>query len=486
MSFTLIESLDSLFNPGAVAVIGASDTFGKWGCDMIQRVKNSSNHRKVFVVNNRAEYVAGLPAYKTVRDIPEAVDLAVIVVPFDHLRNVVSDCVAKGAKSAVIISAGLAETGEEGAKLQSDVVQIARRSGMRLVGPNCMGHFNTGADFFTIRQGLNATPGNIGLLSQSGGFGWHILECGLQMGVGYSKFVSTGNEADLHFEDFLEYLAEDNQTRVIAGYIEGLREGKRFFDLAKKITPKKPVVIMKVGRTEPGARAAKSHTSALAGTDTIYDAAFEQSGVIRVDEVEELFDIAGALLYQPLPAGNRVGILTSGGGFGCVATDACVSRGLEIAPISQETVNKLNDILPPRWPHANPVDTVAAGFVSFSCLWPMVEDKNFDSILMVGSVGFPARILSTLNLPDYLKKTAQQFLAEKEKDEIAGLELMSQRMKQHGKPVVMTSIIDDAFKSSDTFKKISRLGMIIYPTPERAARVVSHLVRYSQYLRKTR
>jgi len=363
-----MNHFEALFNPESVAVVGASNAFEKWGAGVFSSVLRTSSVKRIYPVNNKTKEVQGVKTYPTVRDLPEPVDFAAIVIPFNSVLQVVQDCVARGVKAALIITAGLGETGPEGAKLQEEVVNTARAGGLRFVGPNCMGHFSTANSFSTVRMGAPMEKGEIAVISESGGFAGHILQCGAEMGVGFSKFVSTGNEADLHFEDFLEYLAQDDETKVITAYIEGLREGKRFFKLAREITKKKPIVVVKVGKTGAGVRAARSHTSAVAGSDLVYEAMFKQAGVIRVDEVEELFDVASALLRLSLPKGNKVGILTYGGGFGCVASDACEKAGLDVAPLSPQTIERLNEVLPERWPHANPVDTVGYGFVTYPCL----------------------------------------------------------------------------------------------------------------------
>ncbi len=473
-----------IFNPETVAVVGASNALDKWGAGIFSRVLAAPSVKRVYPVNKNATEVQGVKAYPTVRDLPEAVDFVAIVIPFPDVPEVVRDCVENGVKVALIITAGLGETGQEGAEIEREVVSIASKGGLRLIGPNCMGHFNTANDFSTIRAELPINRGSMGVISQSGGFAMHILMCGIEASAGFSKFVSVGNEADLHFEDFLEHLAQDDETKIITGYIEGLRKGRDFFRLAKEITKTKPIVVMKVGKTEAGVKAAKSHTSAIAGSDIIYDAMFRQAGVIRVDEVEELFDVVSALLRQPLPKGNRVGILTSGGGFGCVTVDACEKLGLEIAPLSPNTVEKLNAVLPARWPHANPVDMVAAGFVTYPCLWPLMEDDNIDALLAIDSVGQTAmwaRRMTSL-IPPSLREQAEQFLKALEEEELRGLDKLFEYMDKYQKPVIISSHIDESVKGSPVFNKLKEHGVLIYPTPERAAKVLTHLVEYSRYL----
>ena len=483
MKDSTIKQLDHIFNPHSVAVVGASNTFGKWGFDIFNNVSTTSSVSNVYPINKNATEVHGIKSYPSVKELPEPVDFVVVAVPFQSVSEVMKDCVQSGVKAALIISAGLAETGAEGAKFEREIVDIAKTGGIRLTGPNCMGNFNTSINFSTLRQGLNIKKGKIGLISQSGGFAWHILQRGTEMGVGFSKFVGTGNEADLHLEDFLEYLGQDEETKVITAYIEGSREGERFFKLAKNITKRKPFVVMKVGRTKAGAKATRSHTAAIAGTDIVYDAMFKQAGVIRVDEVEELFDVAAALLRQPLPKGRKVGILTSGGGFGCVITDACERSGLDIASLSPITIERLNAILPPRWPHANPVDTVAAGFVTYPCLWPLMEDDNLNALIVVNAVAYPVERHEWINnVPPAVRKEADKTFEVQEEEELKELDKAFTYMDRYQKPLIISHAHTEGIKNSRTFKKLQDNGVVMYPTPERAAKVLAHLAEYSEYL----
>jgi acyl-CoA synthetase (NDP forming) len=481
-----MDHMDALFNPETVAVVGASNDLTKWGAGIFSRVLASPSVKRRYPVNNRVSEVQSVKAYPTVGDLPEPVDFVAIVIPYPDVPSVIRDCAARGVKAALIITAGLGETGEEGVRLEREIVTTAHAAGIRLVGPNCMGHFNTANDFSTLRMGMPITRGNIAVISQSGGFAMHILGCGVEAGLGFSKFVSVGNEADLHFEDFLEYFAQDEQTKVITGYIEGLRKGKDFLKLAAETTKTKPIVVVKVGRTGAGAKAAKSHTSAIAGEDLVYDAAFRQTGVIRVDEVEEIFDIAAALLRQPLPKSNRVGILTGGGGFGCVTSDACERMDLDVAPLEQRTIERLNKVLPPRWPHGNPVDTVAAGFVTYPCLWPLMEDKNLDALLIIGSIGFSMRRMrGTTTSSTEADKRMDEMVKLLQDEEMKGAQQLIEYMDEYQKPVIVSSRMPGGFTDSPVLRKLQDNGVMIYPTPERAVKVMAHLVQYSNYLRNS-
>lgn len=491
MDRSLFAYLDSyLFNPSSIAVVGASNFPGKWGFGIINRVLESRDSRRIYAINNKRPEVAGLKTYQSVRDVPESVEFVVIAIPYIDVPKVMEDCIAKGVKAGLIVSSGLGETGEEGARVEREIVAIARRGGLRFVGPNCMGHMNTASNFYTSGfVPIVAERGHLGIVAQSGGFAGHILRCAMETGVGFSKVVSSGNEADLHLEDYVEYLAQDPETKVIGIYIEGFREGKRFFQLARETTRKKPIVAVKVGRTEPGAKAARGHTGALSGSDIISDAVLKQCGVIRADEIEELFDVVAALLRQPLPRGRRIGILTGGGGHGVVATDACSRLGLEIGTLSGSTLEKLDKVLPDRWPRQNPVDTVAAGFVTYPCLWPIMEDDNIDAILAVGSMGMSSmwRMMGALpiSMPSFLRDEAMKWMDFIEADEMKNLDIAFERMDEYQKPIIITSLmLSPEMRQTPVHKKLEENGLVVYPTPERSAKVLYHLCWYAEYLRQ--
>ena len=479
MEQSVARQLEHLFSPKSVAVIGASNSPGKWGYNIFNRTVRTSSDIEVYPINPNAEDVLGVKAYRSVTEVPGPLDLAVVVIPPGAVAAAMEDCVRKGVKAAVIITAGFKETGQEGAELEEQVVEIARQGGIRFAGPNCNGHFNTAADFFTT--GGSGKKGPLALVSQSGNFGGHILQRGAARGIGFSKYVSSGNEADLHLEDYIEYFAEDEQTRVIGAYIEGLRDGRRFLELAKKITKKKPIIVMKVGRTAEGRQAAQSHTGALAGSDEIYDAAFRQSGVIRVDEVDDLFDVALALLHQPLPGGRRVGILTIGGGFGVVATDACRKLGLEIPPLTEETVRTLSKYLPSRWSHANPVDMAGDTMGSYPSLGTLLKADNIDAVLGVGCVGLPSRGLGRAG--DVASDRAREYNRQMVEGELNLVDGLVERVDRYHKPLILTS--SSSREISAAIARLEDNGIFGYPTPETGARVLSHLVRYSEYVRES-
>ena len=482
MKPTVIEQLDYLFNPRSVAVIGASNTFGKWGFNIFRGVLRKNRGVKIYPINKNEQEVLGVKSYGNINEVPGPVDIAVILIPAQGTPAVIEDCVKKGVKVAVIISSGFAESEKEGARIEKEIAGIARKGGMRLVGPNCMGHFNASTGLSTTLP-FPFKQGEIGLISQSGNFGAYIVHCGQEIGIGFSKFITTGNEVDLRFEDYLEYLAQDEETKVIAAYIEGLREVRRFFQLAKEITKRKPIVAIKSGRTATGAKAARSHTGALAGEDTIYDAAFKQTGVIRVEDATELVDIASGLLRQPLPKGRRVGILTGGGGYGVVATDVCERLGLDIAPLSQDTTERLKTILPSYSSIANPVDTATSALLTYPSLWALLEDENLDAVLALTAIGFSIPVGGTSDsVPHSMREEFERTWRARDANEVSNLGPTIERMDKYHKPLVISILTTESRKNSQTFAKLQENDIQIYPSPERAAKVLAHLAWYSDYL----
>jgi len=389
----------------------------------------------------------------------------------------INQCIEKGVTAAVIISAGFAEIGEEGDQLQNKLVRIAQEGGLRFVGPNCIGHANVHEQLMSAGFGHWFKAGSVALLAQSGNIASRIAKTALQHNIGFSKFVGTGNEADLHTEDFLEYLSTDEETRLIAVYVEGLKEGRRFLRLAKEITLTKPIVMMKAGGTQGAARAAKSHTGALAGSETVYKGAFKQAGVIRVDNEDELCDVIEALQTQPLPRGNRVGLLTMGGGPGVVATEACEKAGLEIASLEPTTLETLNAILPPRWSHGNPVDMVgikplAGDETIMGCLKALFSDPNVDAILtLVTPVETGLAALGPLGADQLRNLDAQH------KNHINRL---NQWAHKHKKPLFFIGKLPQL--PGDPQLPTDQKKIPYFPGVHRAASVLRRLFWYQRYL----
>ncbi|MFH1625175.1 MAG: CoA-binding protein [Pseudomonadota bacterium] len=483
---SIVEQLDYVFNPRSVAVIGASNRVGTWGFGVMARLLGNPE-RKVYPVNSKTDQVMGIKAYRKITEIPEPVEFAVLSVPPTKTPEVMEECVAKGVKAALVITGGLAESGEEGAKLEKELVKIARKGGIRFIGPNSMGHVNTHSSFSTLAWMKDVKPGPVAFLAQSGTYGNRIVRTGLHQGFGFSKFVSNGNEADLHLEDYIEYLANDEETKIIGIYLEGLREGRRFFEMAKQITREKPIIIMKTGATEGSAKAAKSHTASLCGSDKIYDGMFKQSGVIRVEDEIELFDVVNALLSLPLPKGDRVGILTEGGGIGVVMAEATEKVGLELPKYSSETTETLRSRLPSRCSCGNPTDItdlVTSGeLVIFSCLWTIMEDPNVDILILLGGVGagsYFSRMVE--DTPSANNKEFRKMVKSLEEQEIKNLDLLREKIDRLEKPLVYVNLMPRVMEEPESFELLRERRIPIFPNPRRAAKALRHVVDYSKFL----
>ena len=362
-SIAAVNALKLFFEPRAVAVIGASRERGTIAGEVFHNLLGYSFPGPVYPVNPAAEVVQGVPAYSSVELIPGPVDLAVIIVPAPNVVDVAKACGRKGVKALVVISAGFSETGKEGQARQAELVRVCRAVGMRLIGPNCMGILNADPN---IR--LDATfapnvppPGRVGFSTQSGALGLAIIDHASSLGLGISTFVSVGNKADISGNDLLRYWESDERTDVILLYLESFGNPRKFSRIARKVGLKKPIVVVKSGRSKAGARATSSHTGALiAASDVTVDALFNQAGVIRTDTLEELFDVASLFANQPLPKGRQVGIITNAGGPGILCADACESRGLEIPVLDEKSQDSLRSLLSTGASVANPVDMIAS------------------------------------------------------------------------------------------------------------------------------
>ena len=361
------QDLNLLFAPRSVAVIGATNRAGSVGHAVFANIFKHGYAGVVYPVNPRLPSVMSVKAFPSVLDIPDTVDLGIIIVPRGSVSGVMRECAQKGIKAAIVITAGFKELGGAGAQTEREVLKAARDHGIRLLGPNCLGIINTDPQVSLNGSFARLMPkcGNIALVSQSGAVGVAALEYAQGEEIGLSKFVSVGNKADLNENDFLAYLKDDPLTDVIAFYLEDITDPSKFFQLVREITTQagnqKPILAIKSGRTAAGARAASSHTGALAGSDEAYDALFAQCGVLRVESLEELFDYALAFSTQPLPQGNRVAVVTNAGGLGIMTTDAAVRYGLEMAEFQESTLTRLQATLPATASIHNPVDVLGDG-----------------------------------------------------------------------------------------------------------------------------
>ncbi len=385
----IVEALKPLFYPGSVAVIGATNNLTKWGFSTLSSLLGNFQG-DLFAVNNRDPMVLERKAYPSVKDIPAPVDLAVIVIPAERVSGVMRECAEKGVKAAVVISAGFVETGPAGKAMQDEVMAVADAAGIKVVGPNCMGMYSAPHNLTAFMFPLPIMAGPLALISQGGNVGGALVMDAVTRGVGFQQYVSCGAAAGVKIEDYVEYVGHDDLVKVVMVYIEGLEDGPRFIEKVREVSRKKPVIVLKPGRTEAAARAISSHSGALSGSDSIYDAAFKKAGAIRVETSIEMLDLAIGLLSQPLPKGRRVVITTPGGSYGVMCADACASRGLEVIDLPRRAMDEFNRMFPPRWSHGNPVDP--AGDRNFAPYLRapeiILESDEVDSLIFMGFGSF--------------------------------------------------------------------------------------------------
>ena len=409
-SIAAVNALKLFFNPRAVAVIGASRERGTIGGEIFHNLLSFGFKGPVYPVNPNAEVVQSVLAYPSIEAIPGPVDLAIIVVPAAQVVEVAAACGRKEVKALVVISAGFSETGAEGQERQRELVNVCRAAGMRLIGPNCMGIANTDPAVSLDATFAPAVPplGRVGFSSQSGALGLAIMEYANSLGLGISTFVSVGNKADISGNDLLRYWECDNGTDVILLYLESFGNPKKFSEIARRVGRKKPIVVVKSGRSQAGARATSSHTGALiAASDVTVDALFRQAGVIRTDTLAELFDVASLLANQPLPRGNRVGIITNAGGPAILCADACEARGLDVSILSQESQNALHKFLKPGASATNPVDMIASASAEDyrQAVEILSKDENIDALIVIF---IPPLVTRAADVASSIVKTVQQ------------------------------------------------------------------------------
>ena len=441
-------SLESFFNPKSVAVVGASRQRGKVGYEILANMIEAGYEGQIYPVNPKTDTIEGLKCYPDIKSIGKTPDLVIIIIPAKFVPEIMQQCAKVGVKSVIIITAGFKEVGEEGRELEKQIVQIARRAGIRIIGPNCLGIIAPANKLNASFGGDLPTEGVIGYISQSGALLAAILDMANANSIGFSKLVSIGNKADVDELDLIKALGEDDDTKVIAGYLESITDGNAFVNQAERISHDKPILLMKSGGTQAGAQAASSHTGSLAGTETAYEAVFERAGIIRCNSIKEQFDYAQAFAYQPLPAGPKVAVITNAGGPGIMAADAIERVGLEFAELDEETKKTLASKLPPAANLNNPVDVLGdalADRYEFA-LDVVLGDKNVNIVLVLltpqamTESAATAEALVKLSDGKYNKPILACFMgAEKVRD---GLKILRQgRIPQYDAPESAVSTI---------------------------------------------
>jgi acyl-CoA synthetase (NDP forming) len=476
-----IEQMNIFFEPKSVAIVGASRRIMKAGHVIFKNFTDSKRRGifrgELYPVNPNEKQILGFKSYPSVKEIPGEVELIVVVVPAGIVPKIMEDAALKGVEAAVIISGGFGEVGNH--ELEDQITTTAKEAGIRLLGPNCLGVYNseTGVDMLflpetkvlTTGDEVVATPrpmsGPIAVVTQSGAFGVSALDYLAGKELGVSKFVSFGNKCDVDEPEMLHYLLHDEKTRVILLYVESIDAGRRFMNVAGEVTKRKPVVALKLGRTKAGARAALSHTGAIAGSDRIYDVAFRQSGVIRVGDMEEFFDVGKALAFQPPAAGNNVAVITDAGGPGIMAVDECQSKGVNVTKFSEETSKKFEDLkrkgrIPAFATNLNPLDLTGSVTSEMFKVGTkiLLDDPEIYGVIVLGLHHVPA-------------------LQEDFVDMVADVS------KSYTKPVVACAI-GETEMALYIRSRFDKLGIPAYFSPEDAARAMAALVKYGEYLKK--
>ena len=462
----IVTFLNPLFKPKSIAIIGASTQVEKWGHRMVVRPLNTGYRGPIYPVNPNTPKVAGLKSLATVSDLPHDVDLAIITLPAVMVPGALAECIQHGIRAAVIISAGFAEAGEEGVRLQEEVVRIAAQAKVPFVGPNCMGLWSSPV---SLNLAFEEAPlrGSIAFVSQSGTLGNYLMLLARAKGYGFSGFISSGNQAMLEVTDYLEYFGRDEGTRSIILYIEGIRDASRFARVAREVVKKKPVMVYKAGRFAIGVRAALSHTASLAGNDQVFEALCKQTGLIRCYDPLQTFDMAMALASQPLPKSNRVAILSGGGGYCVTMAEASAAWGLDVPQLDPLTSDRIKQILHPFAPQPwNPVDTASdvRPMTYARVLEILMSLDSIDGILMMIPFMFPLQLRSPASIRELMDAT----------------EIICSLPQKYKKPILGNMIPQASVgPAPDLFKSA---GIPFYATQDESARAMHALVRYHRIL----
>jgi acyl-CoA synthetase (NDP forming) len=479
---------DAIFGPRSVAVIGASTSFAKWGQMILSNIVGGEYPGAVFPVNPKGESMYGLTTYRHVQEIPEPVDLAIIATPAKTVPAVLQACGDKGVQGVVVITSGFGETGDAGKMLEKEIVSICRQKDLTLVGPNTMGIICPGAGLFATSSHTRPREGSVAFVSQSGNLGNQLIHWAEKQGVGVSLFVGSGNEAMISCIDYLEYLEHRSDTKIIILYMENMQEGRRFVEVAGRLNRSKPVILLKGGRTEAGRTASASHTGSMSGELTVFKAACRQAGLLDANVPSELLDLSAGFSSLPLPRGNRVGIVTLGGGWGVVTADECNENGLFVPALPDRIIATIDRYLPPFWSKGNPVDLVGTRDleVPLVAVEELLKWEGIDAVVSLGIVGRIELVRLLIESIRRIDRSTSQdvldrmeaFSRQYEKDYIFRI---AELMEVYEKPVVGVSLTRT---DEGTVRPVEgkRYSPVFYQTPENAVNVLARMVGYQRYL----
>ena len=483
--------IGEIFHPASVAIIGASSVFGKWGHSLPANLLAHGYRGDVYLINSKGGTQWGLPVYTSISEVPGPLDLAVITIPAALVCGLIGELKQKGVKSVLLISSGFSETGEEGRMLEEQLLREAREAGIVFLGPNTMGIQNPHAGLILTGVHVGPKPGGTALISQSGNMGVQLLSFADSQGLGIRAFGGSGNEAMVAIEDFMEAFEVDELTKTVLLYLESVKDGKRFFASARRVGRKKPVIVLKGGRTEAGNRAAASHTGAMAADFKLFKALCRQAGVVSVHEPADMLDASIAFSSLPMPRGRRVAIMTLGGGWGVVTSDLCSEQNLRVEPLSGEILTVLDGMLPPYWSRTNPVDLVGENDLELpmKAIAALAAWDGCDAIIHLGISGreyLLETLLASLNTVDRESdpQLSQKLLQELHKWNHLYTRHTVKLMERFGKPILGVTLTSDPNRRSIYEVENSTYNGVFFDSPERAVKALGHMCEYRDFLER--
>ena len=485
------DILGNIFTPKSIAFVGASTGIGKWGQSLPANLLAHGYPGPVYLVNPKGGKQWGRPVYKSIKEIPGPVDLAVVTIPAAMVRGLIQEFKEKGILSVLLISSGFSETGEEGKILENKLVEDARKAGIVFLGPNTMGIQNPHAKIILTGVHAEPKPGGTALVSQSGNMGVQLLSFAEAQGLGIRAFGGSGNEAMVSIEDFMETFEVDVKTRTVLLYLESVKDGRRFFESARRVGKKKPVVILKGGRSEAGNRAAASHTGSLAANFKIFEALCRQAGVVSVHQPVEMLDASAVFSSLPLPKGRRVAIMTLGGGWGVITSDLCNEQKLTVEPLDEEMVTILDEMLPPYWSRTNPVDLVGENDLELpiKALQALASWDGCDAVIHLGVSGrgfLLETLLKSVSAvdPDTELKDFQYLMDGMEQWGHQYVKHTVQLMERYEKPILGVTLTADPKIRAIYEVENAKYNGVFFTSPERAVKALGHMCEYYDFLQR--
>ncbi len=480
----IIQRMNKLFEPSTIALVGASTMPAKWGYRVLHNLLQNGYTGTVFPINPKGGTILGLRAYKSIHEVPSPVDLALITIPREKVFDALKECVKARVGAVMVITSGFSEAGDEYTRMEKELAAFMLEAGVPMGGPNGQGVMNAHLKMTATMQDILPPPGHLSIVSQSGNICGTISGWMKMRGFGVSKFISSGNEAMLTKAEYFHYYARDPLTKAVACYVEGVREGRSFFEALQYLASRKPVVVLKGGKTSGGMKAAASHTGSLASSYRVFAAAVKQAGAVLVETLDEFFDMSMAFQYLPLPRGKRVAILSEGGGWGVLSADAVEREGLELIRLPDDLIRELDEILPPYWSRNNPIDMVASRGENLvgRILERLVANPEVDAVLYLGAGYMYGAVLHAREsryMTDMEKQVVITFASAETERQV---ESVARLIREYGKPIVIASDMAPAavHLGNDGILGLYRRGVPVYPTAERAVRALAKMVQYGE------